>query len=159
MKNLSTEVIKIDGKEYTLFLNRKGVVAFEKYSKDEQSKIQQIQEKYKSSIEALEKSDCKIDDNTNPFEDLDDFDNIEEDTEIEKEIEKAVYSKLYWIMLYENHKLSLNAVKDLYEQACKEYGEDKVRQLADQMVEEINIAPNTEANDNLKNLKALKPKK
>lgn len=155
MKNLSTEVIEIDGKEYTLFLNRKGVVAFEKYSKEEQEKIQKIQEKYKSSLEALENADCKIDDNTNPFEDLNDFDEIETDIEVEK----TIYIKIYWIMLYENHKLSLNAVKDLYEKACKEYGEDKVRQLADQMVEEINIAPKTEANDNLKNLKALKPKK
>lgn len=155
MKNLSTEVIEIEGKEYTLFLNRKGVVAFEKYSKEEQAKIEQIQEKYKSSIEALEKEDCKIEDDTNPFENLDDFDDIENDAEVERDI----YVKIYWIMLYENHKLSLNAVKDLYDKACKEYGEDKVRQLADQMVEEINIAPQNEANGNLKNLKALKPKK
>lgn len=155
MKNLSTEVIEIDGKEYTLFLNRKGIVAFEKYSKEEQEKIEELQNKYKSSIEELEKSDATITDDTNPFENLDDFDNLEQDAEVEK----RVYVKLYWIMLYENYQLSLNSVSELYDKACKEYGEDKVRQLADQMVEEINIAPKTEANENLKNLKALKPKK
>ena len=32
MKEFSKEIIEIDGKEYTLFLNRLGVVAFERYT-------------------------------------------------------------------------------------------------------------------------------
>ena len=33
MKELSKETINIGGEDYTLFLNRKGIVAWEKYSK------------------------------------------------------------------------------------------------------------------------------
>jgi hypothetical protein len=44
----------------------------------------------------------------------------------------------------------------LYKKACKEYGEVQVRALGDQMVEEVNTEP---IQENLKNLKALKPKK
>ena len=40
MKDISTNVIEIDGKEYTLFLNRKGIVAHEKYCIEEDKKLQ-----------------------------------------------------------------------------------------------------------------------
>ena len=39
MKELSTEIINIDGKDYTLFLNRAGLVAWEKYTKCETDKF------------------------------------------------------------------------------------------------------------------------
>lgn len=155
MKNASTEIIEIDGKEYTLFLNRKGIVAYEKFCKEENEKIEKLQEKYNSSIKKLEKSDFKIDENTNPFEDLDDLDDIEEDLELEK----TVFVKIYWIMLYENHKLSLDEVRKLYDKAVEEYGEQQLRDLVQQMIENVNINAYNNDNKELKNLKALKPKK
>lgn len=155
MKNASTEIIEIDGKEYTLFLNRKGIVAYEKFCKEENEKIKKLEEKYKTSIEKLEKNDYVIDENTNPFEDLDDLDDLESDLELEK----TVFVKIYWIMLYENHKLSLEEVKKLYDKAVEEYGEQQLRDLVQQMIEGVNINAYDNENKELKNLKALKPKK
>lgn len=155
MKNASTEIIEIDGKEYTLFLNRKGIVAYEKFCKEENEKIKKLEEKYKTSIEKLEKSDFVIDENTNPFENLEDFDDLESDLELEK----TVFVKIYWIMLYENHKLSLEEVKKLYDKAVEEYGEQQLEDLVQQMIEGVNINAYDNENKELKNLKALKPKK
>ena len=47
MKEFSKETIEIGGKEYTLFLNRAGIVAWEKFCKEYQKKTIEMQEKYK----------------------------------------------------------------------------------------------------------------
>ena len=45
MKELSKEIIEVNGKEYTLFLNRKGLVAWEKITNA--TKLgKQIEDKY-----------------------------------------------------------------------------------------------------------------
>ena len=44
-KKFSEEIIEIDGKEYTLFMNRQGVVNWEKITKLKE-KSQKYQEKY-----------------------------------------------------------------------------------------------------------------
>ena len=158
MKEISQEVIEIDGKEYKLFLNRKGIVAYEKYCKEEYKELQNVREKHKDMIASLESDEkISIDENTNPFDGLDEI----SDDEAAKNMEliHKLYVKLYWIMLYQNHQLSLNDVEELYNKAIEEYGEEQVQALGDQMVEEVNIAPKSEENKNLKNLKALKPKK
>ena len=153
MKELSKELIEIDGKEYELFLNRKGIVAYEKYVKDEVTQIQDIPNKYQEVVKDLENVEIK--DDTNPFENIEMYEEV-----INKDdIYTKMYIKLYWIMLYTNYQLSLKNVEELYNKACKEYGENQVRALADQMVDEVNVAPKNVNNENLKNLKALKPKK
>ena len=149
MKEISKEIIEIGGQEYTLFLNRKGIIAFEKYCKDEQ-------EVFVEGLNQLDKDinqeKVEIKDDTDPFEGLEEYENAHKTLDTARKI----YIKLYWIMLYTNHQLSLKAVEDLYSKACEEYGEVQVRALADQMVEEVNTEP---LQENLKNLKALKPKK
>ena len=149
MKELSKELIEIGEQEYTLFLNRKGIIAFEKYCKDEQEKFL---DSLKKVEEDIDDEDIEIKDDTNPFEGLEKYEEEHETIELARKI----YVKLYWIMLYTNHQLSLEKVEELYNKACEEYGEAQVRALADQMVEEVNTQPQQE---NLKNLKALKPKK
>ena len=154
MKELSKEVIEIDGTEYTLFLNRKGMVALEKYCEQEQTKLQDIGKKYKDFLDNLdENGEIVITDDTNPFEDIDEIEDIEKDAEVMRNI----YKKAYWIMLYTNHQLSYSKVEELYDKAIEEYGEYQLTALVDQMIEEINLQPKN--NGNLKNLKALKPKK
>ena len=44
MKELSTEIINIDGVDYTLFLNRKGIIAWEKYVDQQRAKIEELQD-------------------------------------------------------------------------------------------------------------------
>lgn len=155
MKDISTEVIKIDGEEYTLFLNRKGIVAYEKYCVEENAKLLEMQEKIGNLINKLDiATNPEIKEDTNPFEDLDDFDNIEKNADVIKNKAK----KLYWIMLYENYHLSFDEVSKLVDKAFEEYGEAQVVALGEQMVDEVQ-ENKYEDTSKLKNLKALKPKK
>ena len=95
MKELSTEIINIDGVDYTLFLNRKGIMAWEKYSKNEKEKVSQLREKYEEimSDKGVENFE-KLDDDTNPFEGLEEIDDLDSDIAYMNKI----YSRLYWIM-------------------------------------------------------------
>ena len=71
MKELSKEIIEIGGKEYTLFLNRKGIVAWEKYTRQEEEKYQELQKKYASlDLDNIIENFDELDDKTNPFEGL-----------------------------------------------------------------------------------------
>lgn len=153
MKEFSKEVIEIDGKEYTLFINRKGIIAYEKFAKEEAKKAVELENKYKDLIN-IENNDTtlEIKNDTNPFEGIEVLDDVDDD----HKLVIRLYKKLYWIMLYENHKLSLNEAGDLYDMACEEYGEENVNALANQMVEEAN--KDNVSKKELKNLKALKPR-
>lgn len=153
MKETSEEKIEIGGKEYTLFINRKGIVAWEKFAKEENEKAAAQKDKIAQLISSKEKVD--INDDTNPFEDLDEIDNLENDIETTR---KSII-KLYWIMLYTNHKLSLKEVTDLYNKACEEYYELDLISLAHQMINDANSDKFNQSKSNLKNLPALKPNK
>ena len=139
-KNISEEIIEIDGKEYTLFVNRIGIVNWEKATKLA-STIKNVQDKYSKE------DDVVFDDNCNPFESNYDIDDDE------KEL-YDIYSKFYWMALYTHHKLSINEANDLFYKAIDEYGINQLAELAQQMIEAINTD-----NRNLKNLKALKSTK
>lgn len=152
MKEFSKEVIEIGGKEYTLFLNRKGIIAYEKYAKDEQTKAVGLEEKYKTLIADTKSDNLEIKDDTNPFEGIESLDDMDED----HKLVIRLYKKLYWIMLYENHKLSFNEVSDLFDMACEDYGEENIIALGNQMIEEAN--KDNVSKKELKNLKALKPR-
>jgi hypothetical protein len=146
MKELSTEKIEIGGVEYTLFLNRKGIVAFEKASSLAKT-FTQLTNKYK------DEETFEFDGNVDPFETY--GGELEELEKQEKEAEK-IYIKFYWIALYENHKLNYEQVEPLFEQAKAEYGMDQLVELANQMIEDVNTEKGT---TELKKLTALRPKK
>lgn len=152
MKEYSKEFIEIDGVEYTLFLNRKGVVAWEKFCKEENKRIKELDGKYKKVVEQSE-TNAVLTDNTNPFDGIEEMDDFEDD----KELIRTTYKRLYWIMLYTEHKLSISQVEELYEKAIQEYNEEDVLALGQQMIQDIN--KNRVSKDNLKNLKALRPQK
>lgn len=156
MKEFSKEHIEINGVDYKLFLNRKGIIAWEKISK-----ISKIAESMKNKYSNLVKDDnaepMEIGDGVNPFEiageSVNAIDDIEND---EKDILDS-YAKLYWIMMYEEHKLNIGEVRALFSVAVEEYGRDALIDLATQMIEDSNTEKNV--NDNLKKLEALRPKK
>lgn len=154
MKEFSKETIEIDGTEYTLFLNRKGIIAFEKFSKQEQEAVQGIDKKYDDLLKSMNIDVNNITDDVNPFEGIEDIDGMEQDIEITRKL----YKKLYWIMLYENHKLSLNQVSELYDKACKEYREEDLIALGNQMIEDAN-KDKVSSEKARKNLAALRPQK
>ena len=145
MKEFSKEIIEIGDQEYTLFLNREGIVAWERFCKKEQEEVQKMQEKYKNIEESI-----NITEDTNPFEGIEDIDN-------DAEIVSIMYERLYWIMLYTEHKFTPTQAKELYDKAVAEYGEEQIILLGNQMIEEAN--KENVSKKNLKNLAALKSKK
>lgn len=154
MKNFSKEIIEINGTEYSLFLNREGIVAFEKYSRNESKKLQEIAKKLNEKAKTSVAFEVK--DDANPFEDKE----ILENEELINETANAqsnLYKRLYWIMMYTDQKLTISEVNDLYDKACEEYGEEQIIALADQIVEDANS--NKVNKDELKKLPALRPRK
>ena len=149
MKEISQEIINVKGKDYTLFLNRKGLIAWEKFSKEENEKVAELQNKYEEMFK-----DVEIKDDTNPFESLDNVEDIEKD----KELVSNTYKRLYWIMLYTNHQLSVSDAEKWYEDASEEYGEPQLYELAQQMIEDMNTDKLNETKS-IKNLPALRPQK
>ncbi|MDD7757737.1 MAG: hypothetical protein PUJ51_25105 [Clostridiales bacterium] len=145
MKEFSKEIIEIGDQEYTLFLNREGIVAWERFCKKEQEEVQKMQEKYKNIEESI-----NITEDTNPFDGIEDIDN-------DAEIVSIMYERLYWIMLYTEHKFTPTQAKELYDKAVAEYGEEQIILLGNQMIEEAN--KDNVSKKNLKNLAALKSKK
>lgn len=144
-KNVSEVVIEIGGKEYTLFLNRAGVVAWEKAT-NLKEKTKEY-EKYRDLQKEVE-----LTDDSNPFEIYGDLESMDEDIEEMTD----VYAKFYWIVLYTHHKLSVSEAKTVFDTAVEEYGIGQLGELAQQMVEDTNTDKMTK---NLKNLKALRPTK
>ena len=151
MKEISQEIVNVKGVDYTLFLNRKGVVAWEKYCEEALKKSRQIREKYNSLFQNKE-----LKDDTNPFEDLEDF--SDEEMEEDKNSISVTYRRFYWIVLYTNHKLSVSEANKWYDDACDEYGDEQMYLLAQQMLEDANKDKLEEKNKPIKNLQALRPK-
>ena len=151
MKDFSKEIINIDGIDYTLFLNRKGIVAWEKLT-NAMKKTSEIEQHYKDGFPTQE--EITIKDGDNPFELADgNASQLEKDEEMLTEM----YIKLYWIMLYDHHKLDITKVRKLWDKAVNEYGLEQLIELSMQMLDDAN--KNRTENRNLKNLKALRPKK
>lgn len=147
MKEFSQETIEIGGVEYTLFLNRAGIVAWERYAKKENQKVYESQELYNKFNN---ESELEITNETNPLEDAEKFIEDEKYT-----IE--TYKKMFWILLYTFHKLPLSKAGELFDEACKDYGRENILALEDQMVNDANKDRVTK--ENLKNLPALRPTK
>ena len=144
MKEFSQETIEIGGVEYTLFLNRAGILAWEKYSKKDNESLLEARELYNKMNG--EQEDIKED--TNPFEDA----NLllaKEDGILNS------YKKMFWILLYTNHKLPISKTNELFDKACEEYGKEQVVALEDQMVNDANEDRVTKKD--VKKLTALRP--
>lgn len=151
MKEFSQEIIEVDGKQYTLFLNRKGLISWENMTKV-QKQANLLNDKYKDIKNKIEDDDkpIEVDGNANPFDYAgDQVDSIEEDEKLLRDI----YIKFYWIALYENHKMSLEEVTNLFEKAEEECGIEELVLTANDLIESIN--KNKYGNKELKKLKAL----
>lgn len=150
MKEFSKEIIEIDGQEYTLFLNREGIVAWEKFCKKERAELKKLQEKYKDIVS---EENINITEETNPFEGIESLESIDEDAEVVS----IMYERLYWIMLYTEHKFTPTKAKELYDKAVAEYGEEQIILLGNQMINDTN--KDNVSKQNLKNLAALRSTK
>lgn len=148
MKEFSQEMIEIDGVEYTLFLNRAGILAWEQYSQKENEEVYKLKKIYDDISSGKE---IEITDDTDPLKDAETL--LKSD-----EVALNSYKKLFWILLRENHKLPYSKALELFDKACKEYGRTQITQLEDQMLSDANTNRVTKE-ENLKKLPALRPAK
>jgi hypothetical protein len=134
----------IDGTEYILSLNRKGVEAVEKYTKISGRKKEL--EQTKKRVEYVD--EIKI--GENPFEEIDD--SLEEKVNENLEMIK----RILWICLWDNHKLNIEEVRELL---IKVIDEDKLEELNNNISKLVEGVNKQMGGNNLKNLKALKAQK
>lgn len=99
------EIIELNGKEYTLELNRDSFLKIDQYSNIQKS-IEKIQSEAYSHID-------EIDDNTDPFAiELND-EIIEESINEKLQTLYKIIERAFWIWLYPNHKLNISQIKEL----------------------------------------------
>lgn len=150
-KNISERIIEIGDKEYTLFLNREGVVGWEKAS-NFQTRIMRFQE---LAQQIRDNDNYMVANDANPFEIAEDKDPMEKEYEEALNDMRDVIAKFLWVALYTHHKLKVDEAKELYDKAEEEYGYEQMFQLVLEMLEDAN----TDKVTNRKNLKALKSTK
>ena len=150
-KNISEEIIEIGGKEYTLFLNRIGIINWERMVNlnDKADEFQKTAKELQDEQEEVE-----ITDETNPFEMYSDVNEDELNKQLNEMID--IYVKFYWVALYTHHKLTIGQVKELFNVAMEEYGIEQLSELANQMIETANSDLMKKERKNLKALKSTK---
>lgn len=142
------DIIEIDGKEYTVELNRKSFIAIDKYSNIKKSATK-ITENLYDYVDEME-----ISDQENPFEDLPSIEESFNEIDEKMLILKKMYTRAFWIWLYPNHKFAIEEVENLLESYFDD--DDKFEYLSEKYSEflEESIKIKTEAEQELKNLKA-----
>lgn len=151
MNKVSEEIIEIDGKEYSLFLNRDGIVAWELYSQREQKKAKEKFDELKPYIEKVANNEFNVNDDVDPLkigEEINSVSNGEQET-------VELYRILYWIMLSKNHHFKFEEASKLFDKAIEEYGTEQIILLGVQMINDANVDKYGKS----KNLPALRQQK
>lgn len=140
------EIIEINGKEYTLELNRDSFIQIDR--------ICNVQKAFEIINRGLYDYVDEIDDNYNPLE------NIPTDEELEKEVELKenqlhnLIERAFLIWLYPNHKLPISKVKEILKPYFDD--EEKANWLGQKVGEYLRecVAIRENYNEQRKNLKA-----
>lgn len=135
MNKVSEEIIEIDGKEYSLFLNRDGIVAWELYSQREQKKAKERFDELKPYIEKVANNEFNVNDDVDPLkigEEINSVSNGEQET-------VELYRILYWIMFSKNHHFKFEEASKLFDKAVEEYGTEQIILLGVQMINDANV--------------------
>ncbi len=145
------EIIELNGKEYTLELNRDSFLQIDK--------ICNIQKSMEIVQKSLYEYVDEIDDNYNPFENPIDEEKIKEEVKLKEDTLHKIIERAFFIWLYPNHKLTITEVKDL----LKPYFEDeeKANFIGEKYGEYIQkcVEIRETYNEEQKNLEALANKK
>ncbi len=145
------EIIELDGKEYTLELNRDSFLQIDKICNIQKS-MEIIQRGLYDYVE-------EIDDNYNPLEDFVTDEDLEKEVSLKEETLKKIVERSFFIWLYPNHKLSISQVKELVDPYLED--EEKTEFIASKLghyLEEC-VSMRQEYNEERKNLKAQVNKK
>ena len=143
------ETIELNGKEYTVELNRESVVRIEQYTNSEEA------EKVINASPITDKSNSEIVDGEDPFAETLEDEKIIEMAQEKEEAIKKVFTRAFWIWLYPVEKLDYNKVKEILEPYLT--NEDKVPYIAEKYQEFMQKSVEVRENylKELKNLKAL----
>lgn len=143
------EVIELNGKEYTVELNRESILKIEQYTNLRQSS----QEINKSAFE--DKSKKEISDDENPFAEEISEDELEKSATSKEELIKKVMTRAFWIWLYPQEKLSISQVEEILNPYYN--SEEKAKELSDiyMQLTEKSVDIRQKYLDERKNLKAL----
>jgi hypothetical protein len=143
------EIIELNGKEYTVELNRESILRIEQYTN-----LKQSSDKINSaSLE--DKSNKEIAENENPFAEEINEDKLENDAKEKQEQIKKVMSRAFWIWLYPNEKLSIKQVEEILEPYYQD--ESKAKELTDMYLDltDKSVEIREKYLEERKNLKAL----
>ena len=143
------EVIELNGKEYTVELNRESIIRINQYVNIEDS-AKKFQE------EILEdKTNMEIADDENPFAQAIDEEEIAKKNEEKQNLIKKAVNRAFWIWLYPVEKLGIKEVEKLLEPYFN--GTDvQANYVVDKYYEFMNKSVEIRTNylEELKNLKA-----
>lgn len=143
------EIIKLNGKEYTVELNRESILKIEQYTNLTKSS-EEIQ---KSIFE--DKSDKEVLDDENPFAEEISEDDIENSAKTKEDTIKKVFVRAFWIWLYPKEKLAISKVEEI----LKPYFEDdeKAQELSNMYLDlsKKSVDIRDKYLEERKNLKAL----
>lgn len=101
------EIIELNGKEYTVELNRESILRIEQYTN-----LKNASEKINATT-LTDKSEKQISDNEDPFAETISEDKLEESAKEKEDIIKSVMTKAFWIWLYPVEKLSISKVEEI----------------------------------------------
>lgn len=143
------EIIELNGKEYTVELNRESVVRIQQYTD-----IEEAEKKIEASP-ITDKTNSEIVDGENPFEEVIDDEAISKMAEEKEQIIKNVICRAFWIWLYPVEKLDFSKIKEILEPYFEDetkagYISEKYKEFTAKSVE-----VRTNYLKELKNLKAL----
>ena len=143
------EIIELNGKEYTVELNRESVLRIDKYVN-----IQKSSEIINKVITG-DKSEMEIPNDEDPFaEPINEEEYKKALEEKQKTLEKLII-RSFWIWLYPKNKLNVEQVTELIKPYLTD--DDKAPYLVKKYEEFINksVEIRKKAEDDVKNLKAL----
>lgn len=144
------ETIELNGKEYTVELNRESILRIEQYTN-----LKDAQESLSKPLMS-DKSKEDIKDNEDPFAEKIDEDTIEEKSKEKAKTLEKIFTRAFWIWLYPNEKLSYNEVCDILKPYLSE-DETKAEYIALKYQEfiEKSVEIRKQHLEEQKNLKAL----
>ena len=140
------EIITLDGKEYTLELNRDSFLKIDQYTNFQKS-VGVIKENLYEYKE-------EIDENEDPFADVITDEKMDKFVEEKDNTLKKMITRAFWIWLYPNHKLNINQVEEILKSEFND--DDKYDKLVEKYSEFLNECVEIKAQyeEERKNLKA-----
>lgn len=117
------EIIELNGKEYTVELNRESILKIDQYTN-----VKKANEKIHETV-LIDKSEIELKDDEDPFAESIPEEKLEKEAQEKEEIIKKVMSRAFWIWLYPQEKLSISQVDKILAPYFE--SDEKAKELSD----------------------------